>query len=125
MDEFTTAYITCALWATNDESDPSGGVPLDTNYGVEDIDPTTLAAMVADCKRFQAENEGDIATYPGEMITCDEKAGDDFWLTRNGHGSGFWDGGWPEESGNRLTVSSEGFGEYNLYVGDDGNIYGD
>ena len=23
-----------------------------------------------------------------------EKAGHDFWLTSQGHGSGFWDGGW-------------------------------
>ena len=123
MDEFTQAYIDCALWASTDESDESGGDPLDDNYGPEDIHPDTLAEMVADCERFQEENADDIATYEG-IITCDEKAGDDFWLNRNGHGAGFWDGDWPEEAGNRLDKASEAFGEYNLYVGDDGKIHG-
>lgn len=124
MDKFTSAYIETALWVTNDESDPSGGVPLDDNYGEGDIDPTTLEGMVADCKRFQEENSEDIATYPGGEFTPDEMAGHDFWLTRNGHGCGFWDGDWPEDSGKRLDDACEVYGAYNLYVGDDRKIYG-
>ena len=124
MDEFTQAYITCALWSTNDESDEHGGDPLDNNYGVEDIDLLTLAGMVADCKRFQDENAEDIATYPGDDYTPEEMAGLDFLLTRNGHGVGFWErSDWPEDSGDRLTAACEAFGEVYLYVGDDGKIY--
>lgn len=33
MNEFTRAYIECALWASCDFND----VPLDKNYSVEDI----------------------------------------------------------------------------------------
>ena len=50
-------------------------------------------------------------------------AAHDFWLTRNGHGAGFWDGDWPDEIGKQLTALSKEFGEQWLYVGDDGLIY--
>lgn len=114
LDKFTRAYIEAALWATN-ESTPSGVVPLDEIYDIEDIDAETLKDMVADCVRFQRENENDISHNL-------RLAGHDFWLTRNGHGSGFWDGDWGE-AGDRLTEASKKYGEVNLYVGDDGKIY--
>lgn len=47
----------------------------------------------------------------------------DFWLTRNHHGAGFWDGDYPEPIATQLTNLAHGFGECNLYVGDDGLIY--
>lgn len=123
FDPFTLAYIECALWSTNDESNESGGDPLDENYGPEDIAAETLETMLADCKRFQEENFDDIAAGPdGPDYSNWERAGHDFLLTRNGHGAGFWDGDWPEEVGERLTEASKAFGEVNLYVGDDGLI---
>lgn len=111
IDTFTAAYITCALWSSTDDND----IPLDSNYSIEDIAPGTLAAMVADCIKFQTDNM--------EMIIDDlGRAGHDFWLTRNGHGTGFWDGDWPEH-GDALTVECKKYGECDLYVGDDGRIY--
>lgn len=117
MDEFTRQYIETALWSTNDESTPAGGVPMDANYDADDIHPDTLARMKADCAAFQAAHADDIACDPSQ-------AGHDFWLTRNGHGAGFWDGDWPEEVGGRLTTASKEAGTYNLLVGDDGMIHG-
>jgi hypothetical protein len=117
IDTFTRAYLECALWSSTDESTPQGGEPMDQNYSVTDIAPDTLAAMVRDCQKFQQENADDIA------FQCD-RAGHDFWLTRNGHGAGFWDGDWPNEVGTRLTEASKKYGEFNLYIGDDGLIYG-
>ncbi len=111
MNVFTEAYITCALWATNDDN----GEPLDAYYDIRDIDPDTLRVMEDDCQKFQRENAEDIATWEGDY-TSEEKAGHDFWLTREGHGAGFWDGDWPEESGKRLTEASERFGEFGLYL---------
>lgn len=116
MDKFTTAYIEAALWSSTDNSDASGGRPLDCNYGVEDIAPETLASILDDCKAFQEAHSND--------IECNlEQAGHDFWLTRNHHGSGFWDGDWPDDVGERLTEASHAFGNVDLYVGDDGLIY--
>ncbi len=117
IDPFTAAYIEAALWSSNDESDESGGRPLDETYTPADIAKSTLAQMIEDCAQFQLANDQDIRINP-------TKAGHDFWLTRNGHGAGFWDGDWPEEAGKRLTKFSKKFGYYNLLVGRDGKIHG-
>ena len=101
----------CALWVTNDDN----GEPLDANYDIRDIDPDTLRVMEDDCQKFQRENAEDIATWEGNY-TAEEMAGYDFWLTREGHGEGFWDGDWPVWSGKRLTEASERFGEFGLYL---------
>lgn len=117
LDEFTAKYIKTALWSSTDNATESGGEPLDANYSAEDIHPDTLAEMVADCAAFQRDHSADIATDPS-------RAGHDFWLTRNGHGAGFWDGDWDDEAGNRLSDASEVYGSYDLYIGDDGMIHG-
>lgn len=114
---FLAQYIQTALWSTNDESDESGGEPMDFHYGSEDLHPATLAKMTEDCRKFLSENRADI----GDRVS---DAGHDFFLTRNHHGCGFWETpDWPEEPGQRLTNTSHSFGEVNLYVGDDGKIY--
>ena len=50
-------------------------------------------------------------------------AGHDFWLTRNGHGAGFWDGDWPLPYADLLDKAAQAAGTCDLYVGDDGMIY--
>ena len=126
LDKFTLAYIECALWASNDESDENGGEPLDANYSASDLAPETLEAMKADCAAFQKAHAADIAAGPdGPDFDRYERAGHDFFLTRNHHGSGFWDGDYEEEVGERLTTASHAFGEVDLYVGNDGLIYAD
>jgi hypothetical protein len=47
----------------------------------------------------------------------------DWALTLNRHGAGFWDGGWAEPWGQRLTDLAHASGEISLYLGDDGLIY--
>lgn len=113
LDPFTRQYVETALWASTDDD----GEPLDGLYTLDDIHPDTLAAMIADCADFQASFGEHIASDPG-------RAGHDFWLTRNRHGAGFWDGDWPETTGRFLTEMSHPYGEFNLYVGDDGLIHG-
>ncbi len=112
LDTFTKAYLECAIWASTDDN----GSPLDGLYTVDDFAPETLKLMVEDCTDFQAQNQEEI----GEEL---ERAGHDFWLTRNGHGAGFWDGDWPAEIGRDLTLASKAYGSIDLYVGDDGLIY--
>lgn len=117
LDTFTRAYIEAALWSSNDGSTPSGGYPLDRNYSVSDISEATREKMKADCARFQAKQ--DISGYG------DGEAGHDFWLTRNGHGCGFWeeDHGTPEQCA-KLDAAAKAFGSFDLYIGDDGQIWG-
>lgn len=116
MDTFTRHYLAAALWSSTDESDESGGDPMDQNYTLDDLSSETLEWAKRDCDRFR-EKAGNRVEERGE-----EQAAHDFWLTRNGHGAGFWDGDWPE-NGDALTKLSEGFGECLLYVGDDGRLY--
>lgn len=47
----------------------------------------------------------------------------DFWLTRNGHGSGFWDSECWGEYQTVLTEKSKEMGDCDAYLGDDGLIY--
>lgn len=120
FDRFLDAYITCALWLSNDESDESGGVPLDENYTAEDLDPATLEGMKKDCQTFLEANRVDITDTNVIARRTDfdaiERAGHDFWLNRNGHGCGFWDGDWAEPAATRLDAASKKFGEVHLYV---------
>lgn len=43
----------------------------------------------------------------------------DFILTRNHHGSGFWDGDWVAPWGDKLTVLAHSFGQLETYLDDD------
>jgi hypothetical protein len=126
LDRFTRAYIEAALWSSNDESDESGGLPLDENYDADDIAPEALAQIVDECRAFQDDNAADLALaydlYPRREWAPEEQAGHDFWLTRCGHGAGFWDRE-IGEVGERLTEASHKARERMLYVGDDGRLY--
>lgn len=88
---------------------------MDANYGLEDLAPETLATMDRECAAFEAAN--------AEDIEDDSQAGHDFWLTRNGHGTGFWDRDGDPATMERLTTASEKAGEVYLEVGDDGKIH--
>lgn len=87
-------YIEAALWTSTDDYD----VPLDDeNYGAGRLTVTARRKMLSDVKAFM-EN------YGGLLYSCSvgergekgyaflpEQIGQDLWLTRNGHGCGFWE----------------------------------
>ena len=124
IQDFTLGYIECALWSSVDD----GGEPLDSNQdGADALAPETLARIEQDCAAFIAANKTNLAEYAerwpnSQYHSASECAGHDFWLTRVGHGAGFWDRGFGS-LGERLTDSSEKFGGLDLYVGDDGKLY--
>lgn len=124
IDDFTRAYIEAALWSSTDNSREDGGDPLDKNYGPEDLSDEALARIVCDCSEFQIRHEELLARaeYNDSEWSDDELAGHDFWLTRNGHGCGFWDRGLGDV-GDKLTKAAKAAGECNLIVGDDGKVH--
>lgn len=127
VDAMLRSYVETALWSSTDNADESGGEPLDRNYGPDDVHPDTLAEMRADCEAFLKDNASDVASWEapaGRDGRPEHAAGHDFWLTRNGHGAGFWDGDWEEGAGKRLTEASKPYGSFYLYIGDDGKIHG-
>lgn len=111
--EFLTAYIECALWSSGGCTDENGE-ELDSLEGY-DVATDTHARMREECDEFIDT----AARYLDEWTP--EQAGHDFWLTRVGHGAGFWDRG--KANGNKLTALCKDAGNRDLYVGDDGLIY--
>jgi hypothetical protein len=113
LDEFERGYIE-AMFFTECHCDN----PELENKGFDDLAPEALRRIIDDCAKFHEENF--------ELLMCVsdnlEKDGIDFWLTRNGHGAGFWDRGYGE-AGDTLTERAHAFGEINLYAGEDGRLY--
>jgi hypothetical protein len=122
-DSFFAGYVECALWSETDESDPeTGGAPLDENYGEEDIAPEALAEMRKDCDNFCDENAGMLKEAADAHGRPADHLGHDFMLSRNGHGTGFWDRGLGH-IGDDLHKAAKVYGTQGLYVGDDSLIY--
>ena len=112
--ELSQAYLEYALWSSTDVVEGED-VALDSVGN--DLAPETREQMEADCVKFEAENSTDLWEYGTQS-----QGGHDFWLTRNGHGAGFWEDDTPV--GNRLTEACKAHGEFTLYIGDDGLIHG-
>ena len=113
--QFLADYIACALGTSHDDDDDDGRV-----YSADDLAPETLQAMRDECAAFISQAGADLREYR-ERTGC--SGGYDFWLTRNGHGVGFWDREL-DELGDRLTAIAEQMGGRDLYAGDDGLIRG-
>ncbi len=108
LDELVSAYIECALWTSVDDNEQ----PLDVEYDEEDLTKRCKAEMRKDCKDFLDLVEQEGLT---ESLESPGQTGHDFWLTRNGHGAGFWDRGLGEV-GDKLTEIAKKFGSCDLYV---------
>lgn len=105
---FERAYIAAALWSSDMDH--------------KDTDDLTRAArkrIKEDCRQFLQNNAELLSlasmTYDGGIYSI-EQAGHDFWLTRNGHGAGFWDRGLRKDIGEKLTIAAESMGECHLYI---------
>lgn len=127
LDEFTRGYI-MALYFTDsgdwdeektDEENSDNGNSFDTE---DELSADSLARIIADCTSFQASFADDLAQYREATGRSLEHAGHDFWLTRNGHGAGFWDRG-DDACLDRLTDASKAYGPADCYRGDDGMVY--
>lgn len=119
LDEFTVAYLEAAEWA--------GGIEEEPEYReAEEIEwtPEAVERAVHECAAFQYQNVAALAAYTEARPLA--YAGHDFFLTRNGHGTGFWDrgrDGVPEWAMTALDKAAKATGEVNCYFGDDGKLY--
>lgn len=125
-DSFVRDYLITALWSSTD----SDGEPLDKGFSIHDLSDEAKHKAQKDCSEFldKAYELISAAIETGEVKSgpdFDEwgRAAHDFWLTRNGHGAGFWDGDWPEPYDQKLTDIAKSFGSCDLYVGDDGKLH--
>ncbi len=78
------SYLACALWTEDIEGTIYDVLPESKVQAEKDI----LAFITTACNALTEE-------------WTDEQIGHDLWLTRNGHGAGFWDRPYP--NGKELT----------------------
>ena len=118
LDKFTRQFLETALWAECDHDSGEDGCPppFDRDYDITDFAEETVIELKKDCDSFR-ESYAELLAKAGD----DEQNGHDFWLTRNGHGAGFWDRGYGE-AGRLLTEACKAYGSVFLYV-NDGEIY--
>ena len=121
--DFFHGYLETMFWSSTQDS----GDPLERDFGFPDLAPEAHARAFADCLSFWLTHSPWI-TYETRIgstygHTVDALAGHDFWLTRNGHGAGFWDGDWADYPAERMDKASEAFAQQYAYVGDDGKVY--
>lgn len=124
FDEFLSAYVAALLWSSPDEK----GDFLDA--AGNELSPEAQAACVADCRRFVSVAGDDMTHYlhlikPVPTYTASDCAGHDFWLTRAGHGVGFWDRGLGELGDRLSALCGHGtqFPNREPYIGDDQKVY--
>jgi len=111
LDLFTRGYLDAIIFTECHCDNPELEHKSSSDFSEE-----LKAKIQSDCEKFQAEN--DLADYP--LLN----AGHDFWLTRNGHGAGFWENDFgTEEQCKNLTQSAHNFGNCDIYLGDDRKIY--
>jgi hypothetical protein len=128
VESFVNGYLVAALWSSSDTLPGKDGEEGETvNLDNFDWADGQEAKLMGDCLAFIQANAADLIHYeqvkthaPGYGAW--ECAGHDFWLTRNGHGAGFWDRGLGE-LGQRLTEACKAFSGVDLYLGDDEQVY--
>ena len=81
IQTMTDAYIEAIYFTeTGDTDQPEASA---------DLDPHTKMKAYIDCRNFYCAVIEDLAVHPDRIDWS--QAGHDLWLTRNGHGVGFWD----------------------------------
>lgn len=124
--QFVNGYMTAALWSSSSTMPgDEDGQPVELeDFEWGDGEPLKRARECAAffrAARPLLEQYAERREVPyGESVW--DYAGHDFWLTRCGHGVGFWDRGLGE-LGDQLTALCKGHGDVCLYLGDDEKVY--
>ena len=119
-DEATTShlpsnvrqYLDTALWSSTDDDE----MPLDALTTVHSFSKDAMERAHHDVHRFYST----LSPRALEAAYSDEdQAAHDLWLTRQGHGSGFFDGDWDhhgEDVAEELTAAAKRLGEQHVEV---------
>ena len=132
------SYLETALWSSSDWDDMDdcdNPTPFDENYDIGDFTQEAFDKAREDCREFLDLLDAVEIDSERTLLDCaDElqgysRIGHDFWLTRNSHGAGFWDGDYRnretgEDYGDSLTaIVKDNFGECNVWADGDGGVY--
>jgi hypothetical protein len=119
LDKFTVGYLTAMFWTESGESNsPCEGATLD------DLSEEAWKQAQDDCADFNLLADAWLhkAYTHGNMSYDMERAGIDFWLSRNGHGAGYFDRDIGTAANGLQKLARSMLGR-NVYRGNDGLIY--
>jgi hypothetical protein len=110
IDKILNSYIETAIWAEeSDENDLQGKT-------INDVDKESVANSKIEIynfiKKAQQEASDELSAYDSETL------GHNLWLSRNGHGAGFFD-----DNNDKLQNLARSMKPVDIYLGDDGKIY--
>lgn len=83
------AYLAAAIWTDETLEDENGETVLPEGLTIYDFSDESVEQARKDISAFMEQAK---QTWPMIEEIDPERVGHDLWLTRNGHGSGFWDG---------------------------------
>src|SRR5690554_2025620 len=102
---FIRAYLECAEWAgLADEDREALELAVSPQWA-----PEAIAQAQRECDDFRA-----LCAREGIELGDPEQDGQDFFLTRNRHGAGFWDRGYGPR-GDALTKLAHSFGDASVW----------
>jgi hypothetical protein len=110
IDEILNSYLETALWAEeSDENDLQDKTINDFN---EESVANSKIEIYNFIKKAQQEAPDELNTYDSNTL------GHNLWLSRNGHGAGFFD-----DNNDKLQNLARSMKPVDIYLGDDGKIY--
>lgn len=125
LNRFVDSFVECIVWTDEDmikeDMEERGEDPDDLDTSLENFDSASMEELKRQCRDFVIDNWDDLQEYANNGRTGDF-AGHDFCLSRNGHGTGFWDRG-AGDLGDSLHRAAKVYGDGSLYLGQDGRIY--
>lgn len=122
LAEAVSGYLECAAWCSvmdqeGEEMDVSG---LDFSDSAKAQAAAVVRDFLTDALPLVERERDEITSRLGYFL-MPSSLGHDFWLTRNGHGAGFWDRGLGQ-LGTRLTELCKPYGESYVYIGNDDSL---
>ena len=125
VDAAAVAYVEAQLWAQlygeGDNQEPL----QDHGFDLESVDPHYFAHVRADIAGLFEHYADDIETYLETVVSLGDRRqhmsagqfGHDYYLTREGHGVGFWDRGLGELGDRLATMADDAGGAASLSPG--------
>ena len=115
MNIILPAYLKCALWSSTQDD----GLPFDRNFEIKHFSLSAIQKANKEIKSFLADLKKRKIDWQDMM--SETALGHDLWLTRNGHGTGFWDR--DLHQGDALTACAHLLGKSYVYQGNDGELH--
>ncbi len=126
IDAVLDSYLETALWAEEEDGEEKiekpglgrGKKPVPTLRGktIFDVDDVSRDKARKDIENFidtaKKEAPEELGTYTSESL------GHNIWLSRNGHGAGFFD-----DNNDKLQDIARKMGSQVIYAGDDDAVY--